>query len=977
MLDYQRIVDDVRSALFNNGQDGDDFLQGAAADYSLAIDEANERLRQCGAFLRKGLRSEAIQLCEVEPNLLDVVGILDFPEHDNWNELLGLHGLSSPSALMLDVAANLNEAYAVEQPLATLLQRHRLLAMSHGPIRLRVETLRSLADADPENAIWDQDVRIFEEERVKELQREVPQAIARHDTAALNALAAELENSPWRIDRPEALIQQIAVARSNAARQQGLEEMRRTVERLNSLHVAFDVDEGRRTRSHWDSLFATWGRFASPALLQEVAAPLDWLREQDEMEQTAARHEAAIAALEQAIAAHRSADDLHRLHREAVRDGEVPANLEAAFAQRLESIQRAARRRMQLSLAAFAGFILVIGGIVAFVVFQHFETAKTDRALASLEQLVQANNIDEARNFIDQLSAESPQIAADPQIQEINSRLTRRVKDEDGRRRTLASAMELVKKSIADQLPDKESLARAKKLATTEEEKNAIRLSEQDIAKLGEAVQSKVDQDFLAQLKEVKERVDAIEKDIDDKPDASIDKLAHVTLELSKLQESNPQISEAAKKPADLLRGRLKSLDEEAHTVNDRLSREEAITNAVGDNAAFRQKLLDYADKFPQARRSESFRTVAGQESPLWDWIVEWNETIQAIGRRNSARFNRKTAADLASKLRKLLDERSGHPDGDAFRQRLPYLEAIVHRTDGEGNPIEAGLKPIFTDPLVAGAWMLKDSSGQKYYLLEDPATKFGPLMALKADRGYGFQYVIGFDLSKRQKTLRGNEIKADEAIAPQRATARALTAILEATTDETWEPSFCRMIDTVLRDGETDPLLKRFLLRKILDVGCQGSLCQQKGFGRYLEILNNSTISPAINWVDPDNTEAAEQRPRAEAELGNLPNFADAQANTAKEWKWLGGNLGTELTCVGWLRRNMAGNWQCLTKSSCPNEGKLVIVKPAESATPKQKAASFETIGQLDKGKAVISAGPGPSLVEGRPVYVPNPPPK
>ena len=39
----------LRSALLNNGQDGDDFLQGAAADYALAIDEANERLRHCGA----------------------------------------------------------------------------------------------------------------------------------------------------------------------------------------------------------------------------------------------------------------------------------------------------------------------------------------------------------------------------------------------------------------------------------------------------------------------------------------------------------------------------------------------------------------------------------------------------------------------------------------------------------------------------------------------------------------------------------------------------------------------------------------------------------------------------------------------------------------------------------------------------------------------------------------------------------------
>ena len=86
MLDYQRIVDDVHSACFNNGQDGDDFLQGVAADYSLAIDEANERLRQCGALFRKGLRSEAIQLCEIEPNLLEIVEILDFPERESWDE---------------------------------------------------------------------------------------------------------------------------------------------------------------------------------------------------------------------------------------------------------------------------------------------------------------------------------------------------------------------------------------------------------------------------------------------------------------------------------------------------------------------------------------------------------------------------------------------------------------------------------------------------------------------------------------------------------------------------------------------------------------------------------------------------------------------------------------------------------------------------------------------------------------------------
>jgi hypothetical protein len=977
MLDYQRIVDDVRSVLFIDSQDGDDFLQGAAADYSLAIDEVNERLRQCGALLRKGLRSEAIQLCELEPNLLDVVGILDFPEYDSWKELLSLHRLSPPGSLMLEVAANLNEAYAVEQPLATLLRRHRLLAMSHGPIKLRVETLRGLADADPENPIWEQDVRTFEEERVRELQREVPQAIAKGDMAALNALTAELENSAWRIDRPEVLISQIAGARSNAARLQGVGELRRAADDLNAMHIAFDVDGGRRARAEWDPLFATWGRFADPLLLQEVAAPLDWLREQDELAEQAARHDAAVADLEQAITARKPAEELYRLHREAKREGEMPENVEERYRERLAAIDRAARRKFQLSLCIFAGFILTTGAVIAVMVFQHLQASKVDRAVASLEQLVQENKLDEARNFIDQVTAESPQIAADPRIQEISGRLTKQLKDEDSRRRAFATAIELVQKSIADQLPDKEVLARAKKLATTEEENATVRKAEQDIAKLGEAVQSKVDQDFLAQLKEFKERVDTIEKDIEDKPDACVEKLGHLTAELSKLQESSPQISEAAKKPAELLRTRVKSLCEEVHTVGDRANREEAITAASGENAAFRQKLLEYADNFPQARRSGSFRTVAGDEAPLWDWVGQWNEMVQAVGRRNCTKLNGKTAADLSSKLRKLLNDRPGHPDADAFKQRLPYLEAIIHRIDGEGNPIEAALKPVFTDPLVAGAWMLVDSAGQRYYLLEDPTPKFGALIALQPSRVYGFEYVVGFDLSKKRKALRGDEIKGKDPVAPQRKTGKELAGLLEGLSDSNWELSFCRMTETVLNDKDTDPLLKHFLLRKILDIGCKGSLCLQNSFGGYLEVLKGSLVSSSVNWVDPDNTEAAAQRRIAETELGKLSSFADAQNSTAKQWKSLAGAIGTELVCVGWLRKNMAGNWQCLSKPACAESGRLLIVRAGEAAGQKAKAAVFEPVGRLEKGKAVIDAAPGPALAEGRPVYVAKPPPK
>ena len=631
---------------------------------------------------------------------------------------------------------------------------------------------------------------------------------------------------------------------------------------------------------------------------------------------------------------------------------------------------------MWVSLGALAAFLLMVGAVITLVVLQHVQADKADQALASLQRLVEDNNVDEARNFIDQLTAESPRIAADPRIQEIGSQLTRRLRDEDSRRRSLAAAMDLVRKSIGDQLPDKDALARAKKLATSDEEKAAIRKAEQDIAKLSEAVQSKVDQDFLAQLKEIKDRVGPVERDVDDKPDASIKKLDDLLLEVKNLLALHSKITEAARAPAELLRTRLKALGDEARTVTDRLGSEEAITTACGDTAALRQKLLQYAEKFPQARHSASFRAVAADEAPLWDWVGRWNDTVQAVGRANCAGIDRNAAAQMILKLRKLLDDRPGHPDAETFRQRLPYLEAIVRRTDAEGNSIEAALKPVFTDPLLAGVWMLADTEGRRYYMLEDPATKLGSLAALKPGRTYGFEYVIGFDLSKRRTSLRGDDIKADRPLAPQRTTARTLAAILEGISDSSWERSFCQMIETVVNDKETDPLLKHFLLRKIVDVGGQGSLCLRRGFEGYADLLlKHSKVPSSVNWVDPNNSEAVAQRGVAEADLDKLPRFIDAQNATAKEWKSLGAAIGTELACVGWLRKNLGGDWQCLTRPGCPQTGKLVTVRAAEAGAEGRKAAVFEAVGRLDKGKALIDAEPGPAMADGRLVYVVRPP--
>jgi hypothetical protein len=318
-----------------------------------------------------------------------------------------------------------------------------------------------------------------------------------------------------------------------------------------------------------------------------------------------------------------------------------------------------------------------------------------------------------------------------------------------------------------------------------------------------------------------------------------------------------------------------------------------------------------------------------------------------------------------------LLDDRSGHPDSVAFRQRSDYLNAIVRRTDSEGNPIEAPLKSLFADPLVAGAWMLTATGDRRYYLLEDPVAKFGPL---KPETSYAVKYVTTFDLSTKAKSFRGADVTR-LGTSPQRKIARQVNLALEELTDETWEASFCKILQAITSDTKTDPLLRLVLLKRTLAIACQGSQCLQKAFGQHLSALKASTIPATVNWMDPNNSEASEQRPSAETELSTLPDFIKARDAAANDWRSLFSPVGTEYQRVGWLRQNRDKSWQCMTRRTVLGSGKLLVLLPAERGNSPQVAAAFVPVGTLDKDVAKIDAPPGPALLEGRPVYLAVPP--
>ena len=121
MADYNQIVDQIRAFLQASDQTRNARLEGLASDFAAACAEVNQRLVRCQRLVQQGLRSEAIQLAEVEPRLFDAMTTLEFAEREQWDELVGIYDLAVAPRLSVESGAVLNEAYGQEHPLQDLL----------------------------------------------------------------------------------------------------------------------------------------------------------------------------------------------------------------------------------------------------------------------------------------------------------------------------------------------------------------------------------------------------------------------------------------------------------------------------------------------------------------------------------------------------------------------------------------------------------------------------------------------------------------------------------------------------------------------------------------------------------------------------------------------------------------------------------------------------------------------------------------
>jgi hypothetical protein len=372
MVDPQRVVESIRGLLYSGQQPPLEALQALAADYAEACREVNRRLARCEDFLRQGLRAEAIHYAQDEPNVLDVLAVLDFVERAHWDQLLAASGLPTTPLFRIETAAALNRAYAEAQPLEHLLRQHRLLALARAPLAERLAVLRQLAQHDAANPVWQQDAAAFETARLRQLREEV-EALQRQPQVPpleqVQGLLQEVEGGPWRVGMPPELVATL----QEMVRRVGVNHWQvRLQELARDLAAAYQRKDEARARP----LAEEWRQALQQAPLPNhdprwaAALPaLRWLERLEQQRADAQAHQQALEALQQA------------LHKPNVREGELeqlflavararegaPKHLEEAYQRRMGRLRSSRLVWERLILATVTALALM--AVVGFLLY--------------------------------------------------------------------------------------------------------------------------------------------------------------------------------------------------------------------------------------------------------------------------------------------------------------------------------------------------------------------------------------------------------------------------------------------------------------------------------------------------------------------------------------------------------------------------------------------------------------------------------
>lgn len=940
--------------------------------YVECVEAVNKRLRHCDELMRKGLRSEAIQACEVQPLLLDLVTELDLPEAEEWSDEVRRHGLSPAPRLLTNIAAELNRAYADCQSLDELLRAHRLLSLARAPLKDRLAVLRRLAAKDDQSPAWREDVKSYEAGRLTEIQVDLVRVQQREDVQAACEIDDELRGAGWTLAVPRALADAAHALRETLVAKGARKRLERVAVELDQAFAAYDLESASRLREEWLESARLAKLEPDDALSLQVSAALDWLdecdrRKENEQQVALLRVELEQALEDESASLEEVASRMHVLERY---DQEIPERLRRRYHQRRELFERGASRRTRGLVAIVLAMIATVGTVTIYLINQQMARRELVDVRQTLEKLIKTNEFRKAQQFVDGLQNRSADVLESPQLQELLVQLEIGAQREKARRDRFTLLRDEVRSSSAAE-PTWESVSQAaetvrttREIADGDDELLEVEQLAGMVADRRHQLQIEVDRAFSDRLQELTSKLRGLE--------------SLTVTDIQNLQRDVQGLAGTPHVSPELLRGSqlglvsqtLEKREQALMLENKRDAALATLKLGVGDKLQYIRALRQYVDDKYGDARDEHFHQVLQQDLPFYESVQNWNALCK---RWDDARLSLAAKSidgplDLLEQIAKDFPDYPGAQNGDALRA---YLREVKQRNTKATDPFTE-LEKILRQDLFDLQYVVERSTGaQRHYFLGEPEL-VGDTIALNA-----LTDALDRNATEAKKFRSVQLVRFENeslfAESPQKRFARRALERLSAKNREPFETIMCDIIQELHDATEIDAIFRGGLLQLLVDRAIADSTILAESLSDYREDIDTPEQLNSENWL-AQNSDAniVALRDRVDALLKRVRQ-TPRQLYDARVAPRLRAILGTkpqfhELQWIGIALRDDAQQWYVhrVPGRTLGKNGQM-IVRHFED----QGKSSFQTIGKVERDEIRLEPPEEFPLVEGALVYL------
>ena len=227
---------------------------------------------------------------------------------------------------------------------------------------------------------------------------------------------------------------------------------------------------------------------------------------------------------------------------------------------------------------------------------------------------------------------------------------------------------------------------------------------------------------------------------------------------------------------------------------------------------------------------------------------------------------------------------------------------------------------------------------------------------------------ITEFDLSTKRVMVASGDVTYHDT-SPQARMSTLARPLLQTAREGEWERGFFGLAKLIAQQKQMDPLLRFILLRRVLEVGREGSHSLRVASGPLWDRLEASDVDVTANWLVWNDPDARKARAQAYVLLGTLDDLNALGQETVEQLRRDTSRLPPLPLWVGWLRPAGEHKWCCEPGSPTKASGDLVVICRQTDTAGDQKPA-WHKVGNCS-GDEIQWVEASSALVAGRPLFL------